>query len=267
MIPQLIALDIDGTLLAPGVLPDARPDPETTQLIAQLMEAGVAVALATGRMYPGTERIARHLGVRLPLICQQGAATHELNGRIKQEFCIDPGIAAELVAYAQANNWPYAWFDSERYLVSDPNEQCQQFAAVSGIPVEFVDAPHTSGVRATGVDIISSQTHASAIHAQLAHAHGEAVQLVNFPSVTAAYSPLATKGYAVRQLASELSIPQAAVLAIGDGVNDVSMLKWAGLSAAPEHADAYARDAADELLPGKGVAGVARRLRAVLAQL
>ena len=90
---------------------------------------------------------------------------------------------------------------------------------------------------------------------------------MNFPSVTAAYAPLATKGHALARLARERSIAQSAVLAIGDSVNDVSMLQWAGTGAVPGHCDGYAGAAADERLPGQGVAGVLEKLRSVLRQI
>ena len=58
-------------------------------------------------------------------------------------------------------------------------------------------------------------------------------------------------------------VPDSRILAIGDSVNDASMLTWAGHSAAPEHCDHYAQGAATEILPGPGVSGVAALLRSV----
>jgi hydroxymethylpyrimidine pyrophosphatase-like HAD family hydrolase len=43
------------------------------------------------------------------------------------------------------------------------------------------------------------------------------------------------------------------------------MLRWAGRGVAMPHSDRYARDAADEMLGGTGVAGVAPLLRSVLS--
>jgi hydroxymethylpyrimidine pyrophosphatase-like HAD family hydrolase len=84
--------------------------------------------------------------------------------------------------------------------------------------------------------------------------------------VTAVHAPEASKGKALSVLAKELGIQRSEVLAIGDSVNDVSMLLWAGHSAAPEHCYHYARAAADEILPGAGVDGVVARLQAVAEQ-
>ena len=262
---RLVALDIDGTLLDPGVHHDACPDETITDAVTQLIRAGVVIVLASGRMFPGTARIARHLGVDQPLICQQGASVHNGDGSLRHGYSIDHELALELKDYAQANDWPLAWFDSERYLVTRHCEQAQFFANVSSIDMEIHEAPHDSGVRATGIDIISSREEASMVHAEIESRYGDRLCLLDFPSVTAVHSSEASKGNALGMLAAELGIAQHEVLAIGDSVNDVSMLAWAGQSAAPEHCDHYARAAATQILPGPGVSGVAALLQSILS--
>lgn len=262
---RLVALDIDGTLLAPGVDVTALPDDAMTEAVHALHEAGVVVALATGRMYPGTAHIAEHLGIDQPLICQQGASVHDFDGTLRHGCAIEEEIALELFDYAAAHNWPLAWFDHERYLVTTENPQARYFAAVSQVEVEVHAKPHTSGVRATGIDIISTIEHSRDVHVLLEARYGGRITLLDFPSVTAVHAPQASKGNALHTLAEELGIGRHEVLAIGDSVNDVSMLSWAGHSAAPEHCDLYARDSAKEILPGDGVDGVVAKLRSILA--
>lgn len=264
---RLIALDIDGTLLPPGAHHTSVPDEHITHAINTLMKNGVEVALASGRMFPGTAHVGKHLGITLPLICQQGASVHELDGSIKTRFSVDQDIARELVTYAKSAGWSYAWFDAERYLISQYNAASQHFAEVSGIDVELHENPENSGVVATGVDIISTAEQSNQIHQELAERYGERVQLLNFPSVTAAHAPEASKGEALAALANELGIKQADVLAIGDSVNDESMLLWAGHGAAPAHCDHYARAAADEILVGDSVSGVAALLQAIAVRV
>ena len=193
---QLIALDIDGTLIAPGAGHQAVPDAEIADAIARLVEAGVHVVLASGRMYPGTARIARHLRLDGPLICQQGASIHRMDGSLLHRFAIDADIANQLVAFAQEHDWPFAWFDAVRYLVSRPNDASAEYGRVSGVTLEA--------------------------------RYGDRINLLDFPSVTAAHAREASKGNALALLAQDLGIEQHAVLAIGDSVNDASMLRWAG---------------------------------------
>ncbi len=261
---RLIALDIDGTLIEPGSGHDAMPDVAITEAVTRLVAAGVVVVLASGRMYPGTARIAAHLRLDSPLICQQGASVHRADGSQLHRFSIDATIADELVAFSQERGWPFAWFDAVRYLASQPNSASDEYGRVSGVTPEYRSDANRAGVIPTGVDIISTAADANGVHEYLAKYYGERVHLLDFPSVTAAHSPEASKANALALLAAELGIGADAVLAIGDSVNDASMLRWAGRGVAMPHSDRYARAAADEILGGSGVSGVAPLLRSVL---
>jgi len=256
----LVALDIDGTLLAPGVDHKAVPNPRITQAISELQQAGVIVVLATGRMFPGTAYIAKHLGITQPLVCQQGASIHQLNGDLLHRYSIDPRIAREIAELAIEEGLPYAWFDAQRYLVSEPTPAAQYFADVSGVTVEQHNNPKDSGLEATGVDVISTAERSGDIYRRLAERFGTEIELLDFTGVTAAHSKDANKGKALALLAEDLGVPQTQVVAIGDSLNDVSMLKWAALGASPAHCDSYARAATDRILSGDGVDGVAALL-------
>jgi Cof subfamily protein (haloacid dehalogenase superfamily) len=261
---RMVALDIDGTLLKPGVESTALPDAQMTAAVHDLHEAGIVVALATGRMYPGTVHIADHLGINQPLICQQVASVHDYDGSLRHGCSIDEDIAMELYEFATAHGWPLAWFDSVRYLVTEPSRQAQYFADVSQVDIEVHPQPFKSGVLATGIDIISTVEASRDVHVLLEARYGGRITLLDFPSVTAVHAPEASKGNALHTLADELGIARGEVLAIGDSVNDVSMLSWAGHSAAPGHCDRYARDSAKEILSGEGVDGVVAKLRSLL---
>jgi Cof subfamily protein (haloacid dehalogenase superfamily) len=264
MTVRMVALDIDGTLLCPRVPVDDLPDEPITAVVHELRAAGVVVVLATGRMYPGTAYIARHLGIDLPLICQQGASVHESDGTLRHGCSIEETIATELFAYASEHDWPLAWFDHERYLVTKVVPATEFFADVSQVQIELNKEPHTSGVRATGIDIISSVERSREVHRLLEARYGSRITLLDFTSVTAVHAPDASKGNALRVLAEEFGVERDEVLAIGDSVNDVSMLSWAGHSAAPAHCDPYARESAKEILSGDGVDGVVAKLRSLL---
>ena len=235
-----------------------------TEAIRNLLEAGISVALATGRMYPGTAHIANHLGIELPLICQQGASVHESDGSLRHGCSIDSTIALELYEFAVTHGWSLAWFDSARYLVTSHTPQAEFFAQVSQVEIEVDAEPHKSGIQATGIDIISTVEDSKDIHVLLEARYGSRITLLDFPSVTAVHAPDASKGNALDTLSQELGIDREEVLAIGDSVNDVSMLSWAGHSAAPAHCDRYARDSAKEVLVGEGVSGVVNKLRSLV---
>ncbi|MCP5180715.1 MAG: HAD family phosphatase [Pseudomonadales bacterium] len=262
---KLVALDIDGTLLPPGAPHEALPDTAITAAVQKLVERGVVVVLATGRMFPGTARIAHHLGIAAPLVCQQGAVIHDTHGKTLHQYTLPDDLAHALMHYATSRTYTYAWFDSARYVVSAANPMSAFYGLVSGISVEAHPDPHLSGITPTGIDIITSRSTAAGVHRDLEQRFGNRLTLLDFPTVTAAHASQASKGQALALLAAEFGIDADEVLAIGDSVNDVSMLAWAGWGATPAHADDYARGAADEVLAGGGVSGIARFLTSLAA--
>ncbi len=249
MAVKLIALDIDGTVIPPAHYGhDHLPTPHLTQTIRRVTEAGIVVVLASGRMFPGTAKIAHHFGLPGPVICQQGCSVHLLDGTMTHEFPIDRALAMEIVAYSRQTGRAYEWFNPLRYIASAKSESTIEYGVVSGIEPEYRPDPENSGIVPTGVGVISTKEHANGIHRELVARHGDALHVLDFPDVTVAVAPDANKGHSLSLLCADLGIDRHDVVAIGDSVNDASMLAWAGLGLAMPHSDAYALDAADDVL-------------------
>lgn len=259
---KLVALDIDGTIVPKEPLRGhglPLPPLRIRQAIHRLREAGVAVVLATGRMYWGTAPVAQALQLDTPLICQQGCAIHAPDGSLLHVFRIDPATALDIAEFARARCYPYEWFDPYRYVVSQPTPESALYARLSGVVADYHPRPESLGLLPTGVGIISTPTDAPRIHRELRLLHGEALHLLDFPSVTVAVAPEANKGHALAIVAAKLELGRHEVVAIGDSVNDAPMLAWAGHGVTVAHADRYARDAADTVI-GEGVEAVAEFL-------
>jgi hydroxymethylpyrimidine pyrophosphatase-like HAD family hydrolase len=101
----------------------------------------------------------------------------------------------------------------------------------------------------------------------------EAVQRVMGPDVVATASgrayvelvpPGTGKSEALRWLCADLGVEPADAVAVGDGLNDLGMLRLAGLAAAPANAPAEVRHAADIVLPSNDENAVAVLVDALL---
>lgn len=250
MAVKLIALDIDGTVIPPAHYGhDHLPGQRLTAAVRECIDAGIHVILASGRMFPGTARIARHFGLPGPVICQQGCSVHLLDGTMTHEFPVDRRTALEVVAYAQEIGRAYEWFNPLRYIASAQSHATEQYGVVSGIQPEYRADPENAGIEPTGVGIISTPGEAQRIHQEVNRRHAHELHVLDFPEVTVAVSLEANKGHALSLLCADLGVDRSEVLAVGDSVNDASMLAWAGRGLAMTHADSYAVDAADEVLP------------------
>lgn len=236
--PQLVALDIDGTLLGhDGTMPDS-----VHAAVRSVVDAGVPVVLATGRGWFSTRPVAEQLG--LPQghqISSNGAViVHYPPFELKVVQTFDPGpvirrvhelvpnaaIAVEVIGTGYRLNKPFPDGDLTGEIVFETVEQlCSE-------PASRVV------IRDPKADI--SEFEALAEHVGM---HG-----VSYAIGWSTWLDIAPQGVnkatALAQVSEELGIAQADVLALGDGFNDVEMLQWAGrgvaMGNAPESVQAIA---------------------------
>jgi HAD superfamily hydrolase (TIGR01484 family) len=251
--PRLVALDIDGTLLKwvdgadtpyeqiPDVLHDAVQD---------VLGAGAHVVLASGRSPHGMIRIADLLDLpaasgqdeRLWVVASNGAVifrypplevvheeTFDASEAVRQvlEHHPEAMVAVEErgVGYKLNKPFPTGELSGEmiraevdelvgepvsRVIIRDPNASAEDFVALAA----------TLGLH--GTDYVVGWT---------------------------AWLDLApvgiSKAFGVEYVARELGVEQADVLAIGDGRNDIELLRWAGRGVAMGQAVEEVREAAD----------------------
>ena len=261
---RLIALDIDGTILPyDGDSRGGEISPRLRAAVTALVEHGRTVVLASGRMPAGVIRIARELGLNTPFIAQEGCIIANGDGEIVRELKIDRGLALAVSAYAREAGYDYEWFNSDRYAVTTESPATAYYAELGEVTPEVHIRPETLGIEPSGVGVLSDKDSSSAVHQALFERHGDALHLLDFPFVTVALHPDATKGRALSLVARDLGIAQSETLAIGDSVNDVSMLTWAGRGLAVAKGHASAREAANAVLPDEEDA-VAKALEELL---
>lgn len=67
--PQLLAVDLDGTLLDPR----GQPHERDARAIRAAIDAGIVVSIVTGRLYSGTRAFVEILGLRGAVACAEGS--------------------------------------------------------------------------------------------------------------------------------------------------------------------------------------------------
>ena len=246
---KLIALDIDGTILPNDGPNRGALSPRLRAAVTALVEQGRTVVLASGRMRLGVLRVARELGLTSPYIAQEGCLIGNGDGTVVRELKLDRELALQVTAYAREAGHDYEWFSSDRYAVTTESPATQYYAELGEVTPEVHARPESLGIEPNGVGVLSDSDRSSLVHRALAERLGDALHLLDFPFVTVALAPDATKGNALALVARDLGVRQAETVAIGDSVNDVSMLAWAGRGLAVAKGDDSAREAADEVLP------------------
>ena len=260
---RLVALDVDGTLMEFG----GRISPDVIEAVRAVRDAGDHVVLATGRSVISVAPIARGLGLTTgPAVCSNGAVrvtmdpSAPLGYEITDMVTFDPGPALRVIR-AELPDALYAVEDVGRgFFVTQPFPPNE----IEGVHT-VVDFERLCTLPATRV-VIRSPNHTEAdFHAM--------VERIGLHEVTYAVGWVAwldlnpkgvTKASALEQLRIELGVATESTIAIGDGRNDIEMLRWAGRGVAMGNADEVTREASDEVTGSVAEDGVLTVLRGLL---
>jgi len=253
---RLVALDIDDTLIPwRGTL-----SPRVIAAVQTVHAAGVEVVLATGRGIHDVAHLAAELGLdEMWALCSNGSVIVRITGgayEIRERITFDPrGIVAALRRHDPIA--PVAIESSGiGYLVDgDPYEgQAPHVAGTIG------DLPH----EVTFLSVASAQLDADAMLALSVGHPVRAVPYVHDGWVTVDIVHAdAGKGAALAALAASLGVGPQHCAAVGDYLNDLPMLEWAGWAVAMGQAPAAVREAADAVVAASVDDGAAEALEAL----
>ncbi|GAA1477566.1 HAD family hydrolase [Nocardioides aestuarii] len=251
--PRLVALDIDGTLLkwveGQGATYEQIP-PATYDAVHRAMDAGCHVVLASGRSPHGMTRIADLLELhpgdgeteRLWVVASNGAVVFrypELEVVHEEVFDARPAVEAVLAEH------PSALVAVEErgvgYRVNRPFPPGELSGEMVETEVAELVAQHVSRVIIRDPDATVEEFVALAERLGL---HG--TDYVVGWTAWLDLSPVGvSKASGLARVCEELGVDRADTLAIGDGRNDLEMLRWAGRGVAMGQAIEEVRQAAD----------------------
>jgi Cof subfamily protein (haloacid dehalogenase superfamily) len=240
---RLVAIDMDGTLLPTFAQVIS---PRTAKALKAAEEAGITVAIATGRRTAYTTPLLEGLGLRAdtPLITSNGAVIRTLGGdslgrsQLSSEtarglcqllrpfgalvFTFDRPVRGGLILedLEQANGRINLWVEANRNDLSvvKPLED----ALVDGDdPIQGMVCGGVASMRQAEQALKASEWSGSC----------ECIK-TEYPardiSILDLLPPGVSKASALQKLATLLGVDRTETMAIGDNWNDVDMLEWAG---------------------------------------
>ncbi len=254
--PRLIALDLDGTLITP----DNRVPPAHRGALAELEQQGVAVAIVTGRPVLSTRPIHRDLALHGPVVCFNGVWAGDPNGSAIHTDMLDAdevaGILPELVRRERGSISLYP--DIDHWVMDQLCPITAGWQQLYGVPIHL-DPALRNGWQASSCKILYADDPEQiaelcpALQARYAERYHITTSQNDRLEIT---RHGATKDRGLAALAAHLGIAREVVWAVGDGANDIEMLRWAGAGLAMGHAAPAVRAAAQYVLPGIDAAGL-----------
>ncbi|QMV43393.1 Cof-type HAD-IIB family hydrolase [Cohnella cholangitidis] len=242
---RLIAMDLDDTLLTDELTVSDATRQAMTEAIAQ----GAHLTIATGRMFDSAQKIARQVGLNVPIITYQGSLIKNLlDEEILYERSVPVDVAGELYEYCQAHGLHLQSYIADKLYVPEDNDKIKGYAKQSNIPYtiepDFVRI--ISNEKQTKLLIIDEPAKLDALLPELKAKFGSKVHLTKSkPNYLEFMHPEGTKGHALRFLAAHYGIPIEETIAIGDAMNDHEMVQAAGLGVAMANAVPALKEIAD----------------------
>ena len=249
---KLLVSDIDGTLIDKN----GNISPQTNDAIALAQQAGITVSLSTGRAITSTLRYIRELELDNFHIFFDGALVSRpsTGERIVARF-IDPVVVREMVLFSDEKR-----IDLELFTTSNAYSARETWS--TDVKARFFEEETTIG------DLNGIWEHEEIIRAQIAtKIEDKRLRIAEFDghfhdcldyviAGSPAYPEAAfiniiakgvSKGSALKTLAAHIGLRPEEVVAVGDWINDISLLSAAGLSIAMGNAVDELKQVADHI--------------------
>ncbi|MBE7701304.1 HAD family phosphatase [Oerskovia sp. Sa1BUA8] len=261
--PLLVALDIDGTILShEDVLSEG-----VVEAIAAVRAAGHHVMLSSGRSLIAVLPIAERLGLDEGyMVCSNGSVTARFDASSPTGYVVDEVITfnPENALRLLRDHLPDALFAVEDVGVGFRMNDLFPHGELDG-EHRVVDFEELWSGEVTRV-VVRGPGATSEEFSELARSLG--LSDVTYAVGWTAWMDIAplgvTKASALERVRGLLGVAPGATVAVGDGSNDIDMLRWAGRGVAMGHAEPEVKEAADEVTGSIDEAGAVAVLRSLV---
>ncbi len=267
---QLLVLDIDGTIAGA----DNTIREPVLKAIRAVQAKGIQVAIATGRTYQSALRFYEDVGSTLPLMVYQGALVKDpTTGQVHRHWTVPKNLALKLLDdFEQPDLRPllsvHFYIDDQLYVREVTPETAKYVSRSIIQPIAVGDLRRNLAIEPTKILALSDDValmNEVFNHLQRRYPPTDLYLTKSTPNFVEATHPQVSKGSAVRYLAEEyLGIRAENVMAIGDNLNDLEMIEYAGIGVAMEDAPDVVKQKAAWVAPGVEMDGAATAIEAFL---
>ena len=269
---RLIAFDLDGTLLRS----DKSISPRTLQALHAAQQRGVLLVPATGRLFRSLPEALLDEQLSRYFILVNGAQVYDAQeGKTLLTEELPPELALPMLQFLKTRNVVRGvYIDGLGYMSRE------DYAEIHNVARTFATETLLRRSYCPADDLEQLTASAHSVQKIIAFFHDLSEKqpvlreiAANFPGYAVSSSlgnnmeinaKYATKGNALRFLCRHLGIHPAQCMAFGDGTNDYSMLRAAGLGVAMGNASEEVQSCADEVTQTNDEDGVAQMIERVL---
>ena len=257
---RAIALDLDGTLTNHEKV----VTPKTREALLQAASQGAVIILASGRPTYGIEPVAECLELQ-----KRGGYILSYNGgnivnaqtgeKLFTQFLPDEVIPV-LYKYAREKNHALLGYAGNEIITEMPDDQyVKEESRINKMPIRKVDnllanlEPNPTKLLMTAEPIVAAEAEQ-----ELQALVGDRMDVYRSAPFFVELVPKGIdKAQSLRRLLAKINLTPADMIAFGDGYNDLSMLRLAGMGVAMSNAAPEVRSEADYVTLSNEEDGVA----------
>lgn len=263
---KLIAMDMDGTFLDSQSMPTEK----NIEALKKAKQSGVVIAFASGRIYPAIREYVRLFGDDVPVIACNGAIVYRSAGEEAIYKAYMPyEDMVKLLEISREYNLYYHFFTEDRLFTVELKygsllykKWNDMLPPQEKIMIEVIDNPYDvlNKYKNSLVKFVISDDNVDFLDNVVKKKIEESG---DFEVTKSAKNNLeimvkgVSKGKGLEILSDYLAIPRSQIIAVGDSLNDVSMIRYAGLGVAMGNADERVIPWADYIAPTNDESGIA----------
>lgn len=282
---KMIAIDLDGTLLNETKMLSTK----NIEAITLAQSKGIEVVIATGRAYFDVKQVFKDIHLKTWVINANGACIHDPTGDLFHSVPMDKDDALQIMRWLEENEFYYEVFSKDVILTPQIGrellaiEKDRLTSANPDINTNYFDHLLRGQFSQTGFSYIKNYKEAASPEIEIFNILAFSLdedklfngwtQYTDRNDLTLVKSAKhnfelehkdASKGIALKILASKLNIDLADTAAIGDSFNDLSMFKVVGKSAAMGNAPQEIKEACDTTTLSNKEDGVAHFIHSLI---
>ncbi len=257
---RLIITDLDGTLLNT----QHAISPRTEKALRDAIAAGVNVVFATGKTRYSAQSLIKALSLTTPGIYVQGVVTYNGDGSIRNQQLLDTALVRRILTYVQERGFDALIYSGSRIL-SRRKSEWSDLVERYGEPAAEITHDLYQKLPDISINKLCIGGEESRIRALVWQINKQfqgqvAVTRANVEGMMEILPPGFSKGKGVRALVHDLGIEPKYVMAIGDGENDIDMLKAVGVPVAVNNAHPSLKQVAKYIVASNDDDGVAEAI-------
>jgi Cof subfamily protein (haloacid dehalogenase superfamily) len=235
--PELVAVDLDGTLLNS----EHKISDKTVRVIKALDSSGIPVIISTGRSYEGMIHFKNQLDLKNPVICYNGAMIADgASDKILHQWLLPSDITKKAYQYARERDIHIQVFQDGELYFEKAREESAYYEKSTSLTGNITSLDDWDNLEVTKALMILPPSRESGEFPELHEAqaffqkkYGERLYCaLSKPFYLEFINGEGSKGNALDQLSRDMGIPREKMAAFGDGFNDLEMLEYAGISVA-----------------------------------